>query len=78
MPKTLESPVLANSKITRVGQDFMSKDSLRKSVELSKSSNDFKKNKHCIFIFFGADFDDLFDGYDSCFLILNPERPEQF
>ena len=52
MPKTLESPVLANSKITRIGQDFMSNDSLRKSVELSKSSNDFKKNLHCIFIFF--------------------------
>ena len=51
-PETLESPVLANFKITHFVQDFVSKNSLRKSVELSKSSNDFEKNLHCIFIFF--------------------------
>ena len=50
--KTLESPILANFNITHFVQDFVSKNNLRKSVELSKSSNDFKKNLHCIFIFF--------------------------
>ena len=78
IPKTLESLVLANFKITHFVQDSESKNSLRKSVELSKSSNDFGKNLHRIFIFFGADFDDWFDIYDNCFLMRNPKRHEQF
>ena len=44
IPKTQESPVLVDTKIIRVAEDFVSKNNFRKSVKLSKSSNDFEKN----------------------------------
>ena len=43
IPNILKFLVLANFKITLFVQDFVSKNSLRNSVELSKNSNDFKK-----------------------------------
>ena len=57
-PKTLKFPVLAYSKITRFVQDFVPKIVLVNLSNYQKAETTLKKNLHCIFIFFGADFDD--------------------